>query len=401
MTGMPLINDSVQSKKQAVVSCHAEEEADDDPPCQTNEEIAKEQKEKGNAHFKNQEFEQAIEAYSKAITVQSEDASLWLNRSIASRQLKHWNSSLDDATRACELQPTNVKALYGKGLALQELGRNDEAMDACMLGLKEQADNKALLSLKKTLTAQIAAKKKLEKEKPSPFACPATLMAQETVVPSTGEVYKWKGKNPNPEERASLKKMMVDLFLEKYIELRDRSQEIEAKSGKSVLKTDFYDQQQKMGLLIEGGHQAMPRPEGVELPDKYMDPVGILTVEEMGRFHSKREDRRYLVSVWGEIFDVSDRPDKYGPNAPYRELTGRDLSWGLFTGIDHIDMSNKFYDLFKAKDMGKDKLGGLASWRAWFETEYGEAVGTLEPWTHDWDLPAPPMAEMEDQCSIM
>ncbi|CAE8700447.1 unnamed protein product, partial [Polarella glacialis] len=99
--------------------------------------------------------------------------------------------------------------------------------------------------------------------------------------------------------------------------------------------------------------------------------------------------------------DVSDRPDKYNAEGPYSCLTGKDLTWGLFAGVDTVEYTNRFYDLFKGRDLGKDKLSGVCSWLAWYETEYGPAVGQCEPWLREDMLPAPPIEEIEDNCCVM
>jgi hypothetical protein len=145
----------------------------------------------------------------------------------------------------------------------------------------------------------------------------------------------------------------------------------------------------------------MERPDHVDLPEAYKSPVGILSPEQLAEFGCGNKDKRFMLSVYGDIFDVSDRPDKYGPGGPYESLTGRDLTWGLFAGVDTVDYTNKFYDLFKAKDQGKDKLSGLCSWLAWYTVEYSGAIGQLKPWVDEEKLPNPPLEEIEDACSVM
>ncbi|CAK9070171.1 unnamed protein product [Durusdinium trenchii] len=154
----------------------------------------------------------------------------------------------------------------------------------------------------------------------------------------------------------------LDMFRSKYEELKQRAEA--AKSKRSTLQTDHYEDNQKQGLILSGGHRPMDRPENVDLPSKYQEPVGLLSPSELEEYGCDNRDRRYLLSVYGNIFDVSDRPDKYDPDGPYASLTGKDLTWGLFAGVDTVEYTNKFYDLFKARDMGKDKLIGVCSWLA-------------------------------------
>lgn len=212
--------------------------------------------------------------------------------------------------------------------------------------------------------------------------------------------YQWKGRNPSPGERFGLKETMVGIFLEKYKELKQKAAELDKRGG-SVLQTDQYGIEEKNGLQIKGGHRPMKRPTNIELPEDYMEMVGHMTPEELTTHDCNNPGRRYFISVWGDIFDVSDRPDKYGPDGPYNFLTGRDITWGLFTGIDTADFCDKYYDLHKAKDMGKDKLAGICSWIAWYTTEYGQPVGRLLPWEDEELLPAPPLDQVDDACAIM
>lgn len=210
-------------------------------------------------------------------------------------------------------------------------------------------------------------------------------------------VYKWKGKPPNSYERGGMKQMMVDMFKEKYAELAEASKEHKSKR-KSTTPTDQYDKEQKVGLKLVGGHQPMERPAHVDLPASFKEPLGVISVKELGKYTWENPQRRYMISVYGNVFDVSDRPDKYGPDGPYTTLTGVDITWGLFAGVDTEDYTNRFYDLFKAKDMGMDKMSGVLSWQAWYETEYGEPVAQLDILQREEDLPQPPLDEVEACC---
>merc|ERR1719330_666853 len=205
--------------------------------------------------------------------------------------------------------------------------------------------------------------------------------------------YKWKGGNPSEQERQRLKQVLANMFREKYEELAREMAEVNA--TKSTLEVaGQYSKEQKMGLQLTGAHRPMPRPEHVDLPEKYKQPMGVMSVEDLAQYSWENPQGRYMISVYGNVFDVSDRPDKYGPGGPYTELTGVDITWGLFTGVDSEEYPNRFYDLFKAKDMGTDKLAGVCSWLGWYWTEYGEPVGTLEPYTREAELPAPPLEEV-------
>lgn len=377
-------------------------------------------KERGNACFRKGEHQVAVEAYSEALRLEPKDASLWLNRSIALRQLQRWEESVHDADRAIALHASSSKAHYSKAAALQQLGRLPEALRACEAGLDYTPQHKALLELQGCVREQIATERKgpdepcaredhygenkdqNAEEHDDTIKCPASRLehAMDEIKNDTCEIfYKWSGREPSAEERRACKQAMVGVFREKYLELKARS--AKAKSKASVLDTDQYAKEQKLGLQLQGGHRPMERPDNVQLPASYQAPLGELSATELAAYGADNRDRRYLLSVYGDVFDVSDRPDKYGPEGPYNVLVGKDITWGLFTGVDAKEYCNKFYDLHKAKDMGKDKMMGVCSWLAWYETEYGKPVGRLSEYLDEGALPAPPLHEMEDACIVM
>lgn len=215
------------------------------------------------------------------------------------------------------------------------------------------------------------------------------------------QAYEWKGREPTHNERAAMKGMMLDMFKEKYLDLKAQMKKHQDKAKKRTSPTDQYNAEQKQGLQLKGGHRPMERPTDVDLPDDYNEMLGSITVEELERYGCGNPSRRFLLSVWGHVFDVSDRPDKYGPDGPYSSLTGKDITWGLFTGVDTVAFCNRFYDLYKGKDMGKDKLAGICSWLAWYETEYGAPVARLRLYEREDLLPAPPLSEVDDACVVM
>merc|ERR1712150_3597 len=275
--------------------------------------------------------------------------------------------------------PSNAKAHYSRAVALQQLGQLQKALSVCKVGLKCQAKSTPLLQLQAAVKMDLSAQKQDEVAKAQQMQNPEQSTFNETQVDEEQNqqvddtcpvsklkendmqdirkqaervVYEWKEDNPSDEERECYKTCLVNAFKGKYIELKAAARE----SKKTILKTDQYDKEQKQGLKLQGGHQPMPRPEHVDLPVTFRENLGVITVEQLAAFNCNNVDRRYLLSVYGNVFDVSDRPDKYGPDGPYATLTGNDLTWGLFTGVDQPDFCNRFYDLFKAKDLGQDKL---------------------------------------------
>mmetsp|Transcript_67129 Transcript_67129/g.218542 ORF Transcript_67129/g.218542 Transcript_67129/m.218542 type:complete len:489 (+) Transcript_67129:92-1558(+) len=425
---------------------------------EANAELAMELKEQGNDKYKRELFEEALQCYTEAVQLQPRNPSLWLNRSMTNRQLKQWEDAEEDAELASELQPDNSKAHYSRALCLQQLGKLEQSLKSCRAGLRVQPDNKALQQLqnvvkrtlaeppknvqqdqesdqsppadgssgsadggssradrikngtarrrKRVLTAEDKERRRVSaaSAQVDQSACPASMLKENDLHDIRGKakkaMYQWKSEDPSLAERAMLKKMMTDMFKSKYEELTT-SKDRHAASKKSI-PTGQYKQEQIQGLQLQGGHQPMERPAHVDLPEKFQEPVGVLTLEKLKKYHSENSDRRYFISVYGNIFDVSDRPDKYGPDGPYTTLVGADITWGLFAGVDTPDYVNRFFDLFKAKDMGKDKIAGVCSWLAWYWNEYGEPVGYLDLYLRENELPEPPLEEVDNEaCCVM
>jgi len=246
---------------------------------------------------------------------------------------------------------------------------------------------------------QIKAAQPVSPKAIDPNSCPVSRIEQDKEMElikekARAQMYSWNGKNPPTREREAYKHTLTQAFMTKYRDLKEESKSLQ-------LDTNLYQKEQKNGLQLTGGHRPMARPKHVELPANYKTPLGTISIDELKQYTFANPDRRYLISVYGNVFDVSDRPDKYGPDGPYTILTGADITWGLFAGVDTMDYVNRCYDLFKAKDMGKDKIAGVCSWLAWYWTEYGDPVAQLEPYTRESELPPPPLQEVDETCTVM
>jgi len=198
----------------------------------------------------------------------------------------------------------------------------------------------------------------------------------------------------------------------------DMKKEIRAKFRKINPdgKHNFVNEMPSLGanLTLEGAHVPMARPTNVKCPPDFRHKVGVLSIEELAEFRAT--NARKLMSVYGLIFDVSDRPDKYAVGSPYEELTGKDITWGLACGDDSPYNANKFYDMFKRPErdggdiLNKGKkspdydalyvrIAGLLGWIEHFKQEYGDPVGELDLYLQEDALSFPP--EIEVGCCIM
>eukprot|EP00559_Dactyliosolen_fragilissimus_P008059 CAMPEP_0184869788 /NCGR_PEP_ID=MMETSP0580-20130426/35271_1 /TAXON_ID=1118495 /ORGANISM="Dactyliosolen fragilissimus" /LENGTH=590 /DNA_ID=CAMNT_0027371499 /DNA_START=8 /DNA_END=1780 /DNA_ORIENTATION=+ len=124
------------------------------------------QKAKGNESFKGGEYAQAILLYTIALDRAAElpDANaskssayeksltqpffarhiVLSNRSASFLKLGHHEKALEDAIKAERLDPTYVKGIFRKGLALHAMGRYDEAITALAAALKIEPKNKQI-----------------------------------------------------------------------------------------------------------------------------------------------------------------------------------------------------------------------------------------------------------------
>ncbi|XP_038657664.1 mitochondrial import receptor subunit TOM70 [Scyliorhinus canicula] len=91
-------------------------------------------KNKGNKFFKAGKFEQAIQCYTEAISLcplnQKQDLStFYQNRAAAFEQLQKWNEVAQDCTKAVELNPKYIKALYRRAKAYEKLDNKKECLE--------------------------------------------------------------------------------------------------------------------------------------------------------------------------------------------------------------------------------------------------------------------------------
>jgi translocation protein SEC72 len=111
-------------------------------------------KEEGNAAFKANDFNKAIELYTVAANAASTrplfEPSVWIreelavvlcNRAAAYSSAKMWVEALCDAEVVIQLKRNWNKGHFRKVKALQGLGHIEEAKDAALLGLEFEPDN--------------------------------------------------------------------------------------------------------------------------------------------------------------------------------------------------------------------------------------------------------------------
>lgn len=165
----------------------------------------------------------------------------------------------------------------------------------------------------------------------------------------------WIGLNPTAAERLKLKRQFMDLFHQEY-----------------QLGEEF----------------------------RKKNTSKLMTLEELAKFNC--ESRRPLVSVHGDIFDVSRNLDQYGPDGCRRFEAGSDITWAIISA-SHIESNcNCFFDVFKAVDdrMLTSRCMSLCSSIAAFQRDYGMPVGRLSIYNDEERLPPPQRPELDGVCPV-
>ena len=137
------------------------------------------QKEEGNAAFKDGDYTAAVRSYRKGTTllkpfnkkntgdeqVKSLLLTLQTNLSmVCYKQDKH-KMSRDVATKALEIDPINVKALYRRAVAYRQLGDAESARSDLREALKHEPNNKAVRKEMVSIKKEVEASRAKEKER--------------------------------------------------------------------------------------------------------------------------------------------------------------------------------------------------------------------------------------------
>ncbi|XP_075079414.1 serine/threonine-protein phosphatase 5-like isoform X1 [Nicotiana tabacum] len=94
----------------------------------SNTSRAEELKQLANEAFKGHKYSQAIDLYTQAIKLNSENAVYWANRAFAHTKLEEYGSAIQDATRAIETDPKYSKGYYRRGAAYLAMGKFKDAL---------------------------------------------------------------------------------------------------------------------------------------------------------------------------------------------------------------------------------------------------------------------------------
>lgn len=102
-------------------------------------------KDEGNAFLKDQKYSQAIESYTKAIDLDSQNPIFYSNRAQVHIKLEEYGLAIADCDAALAVDPNFVKAYYRKGVSLMALLNYKEAQNNFKIILKKLPNDRLTL----------------------------------------------------------------------------------------------------------------------------------------------------------------------------------------------------------------------------------------------------------------
>jgi tetratricopeptide (TPR) repeat protein len=87
--------------------------------------------EKGVALVVEGKYNEAIEAFNKAIELNPKDAVAYNNRGAAYGQIGNYKQQIEDSTKALQINPKDAVAFNNRGVAYGELGNYEQEIDDC------------------------------------------------------------------------------------------------------------------------------------------------------------------------------------------------------------------------------------------------------------------------------
>jgi membrane-associated progesterone receptor component len=121
------------------------------------------------------------------------------------------------------------------------------------------------------------------------------------------------------------------------------------------------------------------KPEPTIVPPKHPKVVELkrFTPKTLQRYNGTDQKEIYL-SISGKVYDVSAKPEFYGPGSMYSNFAGRDASRGMAKNSFDVEMLtplDKPMDLLL--DLTAEEKQSLVEWGQFFESKY-MCIGTLE-----------------------
>ncbi|XP_017587133.1 PREDICTED: mitochondrial import receptor subunit TOM70 [Corvus brachyrhynchos] len=174
---------SFPNRNHCIVYCHCSESCEEVVSCllHLQKKIlsplgrAQAAKNKGNKYFKAGKYELAIQCYTEAISLCPPEKNLDLstfyqNRAAAYEQLQKWTEVAQDCTKAVELNPKYVKALFRRAKAHEKLDNKKECLEdvtaVCILEAFQNQQSMLLADKVLKLLGKEKAKEKYKNREP-------------------------------------------------------------------------------------------------------------------------------------------------------------------------------------------------------------------------------------------
>ncbi|KAM7184287.1 mitochondrial outer membrane 72K protein [Naviculisporaceae sp. PSN 640] len=166
---------------------------------QQRKDFAAKLKEAGNKAYKSNDFEKAIDLYTKAILCKP-DQVYYSNRAACHNALNNWEAVVEDSTAALKLDPEYIKALNRRANAYDKLGKYSEALlDYTASCIIDQFQNKSSAESVERLLKKFAEKKAKEILATKPPRLPST-----TFVSNYLQSFRTKPRPAGLEESAEI-----------------------------------------------------------------------------------------------------------------------------------------------------------------------------------------------------
>lgn len=102
-------------------------------------------KDEGNKQLKEQHYDKAVEAYTKAIELDGTKSIFYSNRAQANIKLESYGLAIQDCDKAIEIDPDNMKAYYRKGVAQMAILAHKDAQKSFKVILNKIPNDKLTL----------------------------------------------------------------------------------------------------------------------------------------------------------------------------------------------------------------------------------------------------------------
>ncbi|XP_068243176.1 small glutamine-rich tetratricopeptide repeat-containing protein alpha-like isoform X2 [Palaemon carinicauda] len=113
------------------------------PPSEVDKAEAEELKNKGNQLMRDENFTEALDCYTKAISKDSRNAVYYCNRAAAHSKLNQHLDAIQDCKRALQIEPQYSKAYGRMGLAYSSLNNHLQAKTCYLKALELEPDNES------------------------------------------------------------------------------------------------------------------------------------------------------------------------------------------------------------------------------------------------------------------